>query len=88
MQENLNNIVKHSAAGAAGMVIKRAPHNVTVAIQDNGRGFAAGEVKSGFGLTGIAERVRMLGRVHTVESIPGKGTAVRLTIELKDGQTR
>jgi hypothetical protein len=31
----------------------------------------------------FAERVRMLGRAHTVDSIPGKGTTVRLTIELK-----
>ena len=32
VQESLNNIVKHSAASAADVVIKRAPHNVTVAI--------------------------------------------------------
>ena len=56
---------------------------MTVAIHDNGKGFAAGEVKNGFGLTGLAERVRMLGGAHTVDSIPRKGTTVRLTIELK-----
>ena len=83
VQESLNNIVKHSAASAADVVIKRSPHNVTVRIHDNGRGFAAGEVKSGFGLSSIAERVRMLGGAHTIDSIPGKGTTVRLTLELK-----
>jgi signal transduction histidine kinase/streptogramin lyase len=83
VQESLNNVVKHSAADAAGVVIKRAGQSVTVAIHDNGKGFAAGEVKNGFGLTGLAERVRMLGGVHTVDSIPGKGTTVRLTSELK-----
>jgi signal transduction histidine kinase len=84
VQESLNNIVKHSAAAGAGVVIKRTAQGVTVAVHDNGKGFAAGEVKGGFGLTGIAERVRMLGGAHTVDSIPGKGTTVRLTIGLKN----
>ncbi len=87
VQESLNNIVKHSAADAAGVIIKRAAQSVTVAIHDNGKGFAAGDQKSGFGLTCIAERVRMLGGAHTVDSIPGKGTTLRLTIGLKDEQT-
>ncbi len=84
VQECLNNIVKHSAAGAASVVIKRAARSVTLAIQDNGRGFATGDLKPGFGLSGIAERARMLGGAHAIESIPGKGVTVRLTIGLRD----
>ena len=82
VQESLNNIVKHSTADSAGVVIKRSRQSVTVAIHDNGRGFAAGDVKIGFGLAGIAERVRMLGGTHTIDSNPGKGTTVMLTIGL------
>ena len=82
VQESLNNIIKHSAAHVARVVIKRAAQSVTVTIHDNGRGFSAGEVKSGFGLTGIAERARMLGGVHAIDSIVGKGTTVMLTIRL------
>ncbi|MGH9834601.1 MAG: ligand-binding sensor domain-containing protein [Blastocatellia bacterium] len=82
VQESLNNIVKHSAADAASVVIKRAAQSVTVAIHDNGKGFAAGDLKPGFGLTGIAERARMLGGAHAIDSIPGKGATVTLTIGL------
>ena len=80
VQESLNNIVKHSAASAASVVIKRAARSVTLATHDNGKGFAAGEMKPGFGLTGIAERARMLGGALAIDSIPGKGVTVRLTI--------
>jgi signal transduction histidine kinase/ligand-binding sensor domain-containing protein len=80
VQESLNNIVKHSAATAASVVIKRAARSVTLAIHDNGKGFATGEMKPGFGLTGIAERARMLGGALAIDSIPGKGVTVRLTI--------
>lgn len=88
VQESLNNIVKHARASSADVIIKRTTQNVNVAIHDNGRGFAASEVKSGFGLSGIAERVRMLGGAHALDSIPGKGTTVRLSIELKDRQIK
>jgi signal transduction histidine kinase/ligand-binding sensor domain-containing protein len=82
VQESLNNIIKHSAAGAASVVIKRAARSVTLAIHDNGKGFAVGDLKPGFGLTGIAERARMLGGAHAIDSTPGKGTTVTLTIGL------
>lgn len=85
VQESLNNIVKHSGADAAGVAIKRADGSVTVAVHDNGKGFAAGDQKSGFGLTGIAERVSMLGGAHAVDSSPGKGTTLTLTIGLNNG---
>ncbi len=84
VQESLTNIVKHSAADAAGVVIKRAAQSVTVAVHDNGKGFASGDQKSGFGLTGIAERVSMLGGAHAVDSIPGQGTTLTLTIWLME----
>jgi glucose-6-phosphate-specific signal transduction histidine kinase len=35
----------------------------------------------GFGLTGIAERVRMLGGSHVVTSSPGQGTTLAITLQ-------
>jgi signal transduction histidine kinase len=32
--------------------------------------------RRGFGLTGLAERVQMLGGFHVIESSPGRGTSV------------
>src|SRR5262249_7459511 len=90
VQESINNIVKHSGASEAEIAIKRLPTTVSIAIRDNGRGFepAAGLPAdgrpAGFGLMGIAERARMLGGKPTVQSAPGRGTAVSISIELKE----
>jgi len=89
-QECANNIVKHSGATAAEVRITRDVHGVEFMMIDNGRGFdphaaqANRAGKSGFGLTGIAERVRILGGKHTIESAPGSGTTVKVRIEMKE----
>jgi signal transduction histidine kinase len=79
VQECLNNIIKHSGATKASLVVKRQPAGVSISIQDNGRGFEAGLINStgandaGFGLTGIGERARILGGKLMVDSHPGQG---------------
>ena len=89
VQESLNNIVKHSAATEAAVAIKRAEQRVVITIRDNGKGFVAAPArntappKQGFGLTGMFERARMLGGDYAIHSIPGEGTAITLTIDLK-----
>src|SRR4029079_5233022 len=61
-QESINNIVKHSPATQARLVIRREAQEVRLRIQDNGRGFKPATIApaengpGGFGLTGIAER--------------------------------
>lgn len=86
VQEAINNVVKHSAATEATVVIKRRPGVVSLSVRDNGRGFAMGGPGStnpssiGSGLSGIAERVRILNGTLVVDSRPGEGT--NLTIEV------
>ena len=86
VQEAVNNVVKHSAATEATVVIKRRPGLVSLSIRDNGRGFAADAQDSahpsgaGSGLSGIAERVRILNGKLAVASRPGEGT--NLTVEV------
>jgi len=86
VQEAVNNVVKHSAATEATVVIKRRPGLVSLSIRDNGRGFAVDALASahpsgaGSGLSGIAERVRILNGKLTVASRPGEGT--NLTVEV------
>jgi len=83
MQEALNNIVKHSGASQASVIVARDEREVSMEIQDNGQGFtteaAEGNgARRGFGLTGLDERARMLGAKLAVNSTPGQGTTVRL----------
>jgi signal transduction histidine kinase len=86
VQEAVNNVVKHSAATEATVVVKQRPGVVSLSIRDNGRGFAADAQGStnpsgaGSGLSGMAERVRILNGKLTVDSRPGEGTD--LTVEV------
>jgi signal transduction histidine kinase/ligand-binding sensor domain-containing protein len=78
VQEGVNNILKHSGATEATVHAFRAEGQVRILIVDNGRG--AGTAGPGFGLSGIAERVTLMGGRHEMESEPGHGTTLRITI--------
>ena len=88
MQETLNNIVKHAQATVVEVEITRTTNSVSLTVQDNGRGFnparatASDAHRIGFGLTGIAERVRMLGGTQEIESAPGQGTTVMIRLNV------
>jgi signal transduction histidine kinase len=88
VQEAVNNVFKHSAATEATVVVKRRPGVVSVSIRDNGRGFEAGTLGSaspsgvGSGLSGIAERVRILNGTLAVDSRPGAGTSLTVEVPL------
>ncbi|HYV10191.1 MAG TPA: two-component regulator propeller domain-containing protein [Pyrinomonadaceae bacterium] len=88
-QESLNNIIKHANASEVHIGIERLTESITLTIHDNGRGFSPVDAVaklSGFGLVGIAERVRMLQGEWQINSKPGQGTTVtiRLPITTKD----
>jgi signal transduction histidine kinase/ligand-binding sensor domain-containing protein len=90
VQECVNNVVKHSGASEANLKIERDTREIRIIICDNGKGFdreannLKRSMKSGFGLTGIAERTRMLGGKHSIQSKPGAGTTITIQINLLD----
>ena len=88
VQECVNNVVKHSAATNAWLYIKRTASGAEITCRDDGQGFdtEAGSPKGGMGLVGMAERVRMLGGRYTMESAPGKGATIRVTIDKIEGK--
>jgi signal transduction histidine kinase len=87
VQEAVTNVVKHSAATEAAVVIKKRTAIVTLSIRDNGQGFDtvkpfAHSHSLGYGLNGIAERVRILGGTFTMDSRPGEGTSLTVEVPL------
>ncbi len=89
VQESLNNILKHAEADEVKINIKKTEQFLTVKIQDNGKGFETNGVvnsnkKEGFGLLGMAERIKILGGTHTIESVLGQGTNVIFKINIKN----
>jgi signal transduction histidine kinase len=88
VQESLGNILKHAQATEGSVRVQRRIDHLTLTIEDNGRGFTPDErsplfSRSGFGLTGMGERARLLGGELKVRSTPGKGTTVLFEIPLR-----
>lgn len=82
-QEALTNLVNHARTDRAKVKLLATPAAVTLMIEDNGCGFdpdAVGQER--FGLTGMNERVKLLGGTLTVESAVRAGTVVRVAVPL------
>jgi signal transduction histidine kinase len=85
IQESLNNIIKHSGATEATVVIKKQAGMVSLSIRDNGQGFDATQEKSiGLGLNSIAERAWILGGKSKIDASPGGGTSLTFEIPTPD----
>ena len=83
LQEALSNIRQHSGAQAVALTLREhAVEGVSMEIQDDGHGFDAESVlpdadgRSGIGIAGMRERLRLLGGRLEIESRPGGSTSV------------
>jgi two-component system sensor histidine kinase UhpB len=80
-QEALSNAARHSGAGRVEVRLRRLDGGgVELAVADDGRGFAFDESEGGLGIAGMRERALLIGGELTIESRPGRGTTVRLTV--------
>lgn len=95
-QEALANVARHARAGAATVACGREGDAAWLAVRDDGRGFDLGAARTprgagdprgagGFGLRGLAERARAAGGRFAIDSRPGHGTAVRMTVPARGG---
>lgn len=86
VQESLNNMSKHADATAFSVLVEKRQNRIFLVVKDNGKGFNVEEIfksispEKGMGLTAMAERVRILRGSFDIESEPGHGTAVHVTI--------
>ena len=81
VQEALSNVRKHSEASGVSVVLRSSRTFVDVAVTDDGQGFdPRGLGTDRLGLSGISERVRLLGGAVEIETSPGSGTTVRATL--------
>ncbi len=85
VQESVTNILKYSRARNARITLERDVHEVQLAIEDDGCGFKAGGAGKGMGLKNIAERARILGGRLKLDSAPGRGTRLEITIPISAG---
>jgi signal transduction histidine kinase len=77
VQECCNNIAKHSGASSVNISVSSADGWVRLAVEDNGVGFRVEEAlarKDAFGLSGMRERVALLGGRFEIRSYPKNGS--------------
>ncbi len=81
-QEALSNAARHSDAEQVDVQLRRSHEGggVELEVCDDGRGFAFDESERGLGIAGMRERALLVGGELTIESRPGRGTTVRLTL--------
>jgi PAS domain S-box-containing protein len=83
-QEALNNALKHAAATSVTVHVRANTTRAELEVVDNGQGFdpaTMGE-HGGIGLTSMQERAEQQGGSLVIESAPGEGTRVWVTIGL------
>src|SRR6266513_636406 len=96
-QEALSNAYKHAQAKHISLSLIIENGNLCLYVQDDGCGFLPDEVTQAtnspanskvehFGLTGMSERVKLLGGTLCISSEPGAGTCVAACIPLDEGR--
>jgi signal transduction histidine kinase len=97
-QEALTNAAKHSGAAHVVVSLHLAGDRLVAMVRDDGSGFSvsdrdsgmtargdgAQDPRSGFGLHGMRERAELVGAELEVDSRPGAGTTVRVSVPLSD----
>ncbi len=87
VQECLTNIAKHAQASRVGVALSVRRGRLHLSIEDDGAGFDMDAAPRGrLGLVGMGERVAALQGSFEVESAPGEGTTVLVTLPLHPRQ--
>lgn len=80
LQESFSNAVKHAGANRIYVEFKQAENRLALTVEDNGQGFDPAQKgifqRSGGGVAGIIERVRVSGGEWLIESEAGRGTRI------------
>jgi PAS domain S-box-containing protein len=83
VQEGLNNILKHAAATEVDIKLKTDTENIYLTIKDNGIGFDTNIKSRGIGLRNIDHRVKFHKGDVRIESGPGTGCTLHVTVPLR-----
>jgi signal transduction histidine kinase len=92
-QEAMTNVARHAKATRVEVSIQKLPNSISMRVKDDGKSFLVDRVlqsrgRKHLGLLGMRERLEMIGGHFSVESEPGKGTAIEAQIPLAKGNGR
>jgi signal transduction histidine kinase len=82
LQESVNNVMKHAYASRLDISLIRDKDNISLTIEDNGKGFDAASpgINKGMGLSNLRSRINFLNGKVELDSQVGKGTLVSVYI--------
>lgn len=84
LQESLQNCVKHAKAQHVSLVFMvEGGNSLQVTLRDDGQGFDVKKGKTGIGLRNISARVSKMEGVLDIDSQPGKGTTITITLPIR-----
>ncbi len=81
VQEALTNVVRHSEASHAAVVLTALEGHLRLSIEDDGVGFNPTQATDRMGLSGIAERVDLIGGKLRITSSPESGTVIVVDVD-------
>lgn len=91
LQESLANVRKHAHAQSVAVCLGRDGDAWTLTIHDDGAGFTPGALGRSelprFGLATMRERAESIGGTLTLESNPGEGTRVRVSLPVQNAKS-
>lgn len=87
VQESLSNISRHASSPDAFICLYRDQSNVTVEIQDHGKGMSVENIRAGAGIPGMQERVAQLGGRLDIKS-DSSGTLITAVIPIPQGESQ
>lgn len=84
-QEALRNTSKHSGVRHAQVQLHKTNGEIQLVVSDSGKGFDVNSALQGrgLGLTSMRERVRLVDGTITIQSEPGRGTTISVTVPFK-----
>jgi signal transduction histidine kinase len=82
LREGILNAVRHSRASELHLTLTTTPEGCEARLRDNGVGFepASGDNSGHYGLRGMKERILKVGGKIRVDTSPGKGTDIQVTV--------
>jgi len=80
LQESVNNVMKHANASRLDISLIKDEANISLTIEDNGRGFDAANPEAGMGLNNLRSRINFLKGKVELDSQAGRGTLVSVYV--------
>lgn len=84
LQEALQNIQKHAKASRVRVNVIKKKTVFILAVRDNGRGFDSSLKSNGLGLALMKQQAALIHGKLVIDSSPGKGTLLKVTLPIKE----